>query len=478
MQLDWTRPLGFWRTEMLWRLFGLCVLLSFLHALGGFGDAVPWRFVPYSVYLCCAAALYLIFFGPSLLRLLFLMLCLFAYFIPVMTEWVWFQLSEEFGLFLALPVLGFLFAAVVQLRDGNRQEEDSMQVLLFRWAALLVLTFACLHKINADFFDPKVSCGVLLPQQLPQWWALPFPRWMQHAPPFASMLLEGLIPFFLVVYPAAGLILGYAFLGLVGMIGPAPFTLTVMTCASAFLHEEDGQTIREGIKRSRLTLAAIALLLLAFSWKTYRGPQWWAEMALYQVTVFFLFCGVFFAVRRSRPRATVRFLGGLPLFPSQMLLRGMVVFLILGGLINGLTPYLGWKYRLSFAMLSNLRADQTRWNSYVFPKALYTRKHDPFIRILDIEMSHEDRDKLTALPDPYQRAVFPGLFSPMSLLDRLNNLKEAGIHVKVSAQFQNEKQIFEDAAFNETCRAWVAQKPQNKWFQEWLTLQGPQPCIH
>ncbi len=478
MQLHWTRPLGAWRSGFLWRLFGICVLLSFLHALGGFGDSVPWRFVPSSVYLSCAAALLLVCLGPSLLRLILLTLCLLAYFIPVMTEWVWFQLSEEFGLFLVLPVLGFLLTATVQLRNGTRDEEEAMQVLLFRWAALLVLTFACLHKINADFFDPKVSCGVLLPQQLSQWWAVPFPKVILQAPPLASMLLEGLIPFFLILYPALGLILGYAFLGLVGMIGPAPFTLTVMTLISAFFDDKDGEAMAQGMRRHRNILAVLMLLLLALSWKTYRGPQWWAELALYQAAVFFLFCGTFFAVRRAPAGATIRFLGGLPLLPSQALLRGMMILLVMGGILNGLAPYLGWKYRLSFAMLSNLRADQTRWNSYIFPKAMALRQDDPFIRILNVDMTPEERAKLTALPDPYHHAVFPGLFSPMSLLDRLNTLKEAGIHMNVNAQFQDEKRLFEDAAFNEECRHWVAQKPQNKWFQEWLTAQGPQLCIH
>ena len=33
------------------------------------------------------------------------------------------------------------------------------------------------------------------------------------------------------------------------------------------------------------------------------------------------------------------------------------------GISNGMSPYLGLKYRLNFAMLSNLRVDEARWNS-------------------------------------------------------------------------------------------------------------------
>lgn len=46
----------------------------------------------------------------------------------------------------------------------------------------------------------------------------------------------------------------------------------------------------------------------------------------------------------------------------------MVVFLTACfWLLNGFAPYLSLKFNYSFAMLSNLRVDDARWNHLVIP---------------------------------------------------------------------------------------------------------------
>ena len=54
--------------------------------------------------------------------------------------------------------------------------------------------------------------------------------------------------------------------------------------------------------------------------------------------------------------------------------------------INGFAPYLGLKFNYSFAMLSNLRVDDARWNHLFVPKGLRISEHDDFIHVVHSEV--------------------------------------------------------------------------------------------
>ena len=62
--------------------------------------------------------------------------------------------------------------------------------------------------------------------------------------------------------------------------------------------------------------------------------------------------------------------------PSDGLSRGLACVSSLLFLANCLSPQLGLRHEYSFAMFSNLRADEHRWNSLVFPQRMSLFGHE------------------------------------------------------------------------------------------------------
>ncbi|MFY0534156.1 hypothetical protein [Nannocystis pusilla] len=161
----------------------------------------------------------------------------------------------------------------------------------------------------------------------------------------------------------------------------------------------DVAALAVALRRRGLWLALAGLVLLAISHSLYRGPNNWAIFAVFQVVLLLAAClaavglrdaaGAWsFAPRRSRLR--------LPGGPHH---RSFAVATIALLLALGSSPYLGLKYRYSFAMLSNLRVDDARWNSLVVPRQLRLTRHDPFVHVLRVEPALP-RDKSTSRSSP------------------------------------------------------------------------------
>ena len=143
-----------------------------------------------------------------------------------------------------------------------------------------------------------------------------------------------------------------------------------------------------------------------------------------------------------------------------------------------MSPYFGLKYRYSFAMLSNLRADTARWNSMVIPKWFYLRGHDPFIHVTRVEIDRYTQRSLSELETKRQHEMRPGLISPMSFKHRLQILKRLNAKASLEFTYRGVSYTYEDAANNAELDSWLAEIPDSKMFQEWLPAEGPQPCVH
>jgi hypothetical protein len=560
--------IGEWRTDLLWRFFGLVICQLGVLLLYETDTVEELLRFPVGLHLAIGCGLLLILFGARLLLLILTSIAMSVFLIPWTREVVERQVADEYILLMVLPAMGvcLTFISLLRKRFQNQRgfdldselngrnsphapvglpnlravrpptrratesigiwrsqsseartaddEIDSTHVALFRISILGAMFFAALHKLNYDFFDPTVSCAPELSKELAFWWRLPFPDAVLNAKPYQILLGEGLIPVLLLLYPRIGILFTTLFLGLIGHIGPTVFTMTMFMMACAFFRAEDGAVMLRGLKRCWSGLLTFTLVMSAISFKLFTGKRTWFEFHVYQVVIIILtFCVLYLLaadwnrLRRGlidqpsegspldferfghkpaafdpnrTPKETFRrffiHMGGL--LPSQKAVKIALICYALLLFLNGMSPYFGLKYRYSFAMLSNLRADDARWNSMVIPKWFYLRQHDPFIHVTRVETDRYTRRRLAKLEQKRKREMLPGLISPMSFKHRLDILKR--IHAKVDIEFtyRGDSYFYEDAANNEGLERWLGGIPDSKMFQEWLAGEGPQPCVH
>jgi len=265
-----------------------------------------------------------------------------------------------------------------------------------------------------------------------------------------------------------------AVMSLIGSLGATAFTMMIMVMSLSFLCDKDFEKIRYGMNRYGYFLIILAAYMISISYTSYRGDKPWYEFLIFQSTsltmAFWVLC---------------LFLNGIPKFripsllPKNKILKAALFVFIIAGIINGLSPYFGWKYRLSFAMLSNLRVDQTRWNHLFIPSSMSIRKYDPFIKVTGVFMDYKGTSALSALKKNYsKRGIYPGLFSPMSFKHRIKIFKQENAKVYIRLIYQGKTYKFADAVNNNQLYAFLKNIPDSKMFQEWLSVEGPQRCFH
>jgi len=472
-------PLGQWRSNLLWRLFGLaCLQLVILQ--GQHYSLLELNHFPKGYHCLFLSASLLILLGPSLSTLIFNGVSLYLFLTPIFIHTVELQLSEEYIILLTLPTMSFFLTGVCFLQTQGKMTEqfqrqvDVGNVLLFRISVLLVMSFAAFHKINADFLNPDFSCGLGLTKTFDTFWSWPIPAFIVKMPPVLTIISEALVPIFLYVYYPLGILYTLLLIGFIGHVGATVFTLIVMVMAFGFLCNKDIDKLRIGIERYGWVLIGIQLLMAVFSYRIYVGPKPWYEFFIFQsvlLTLCFLSVVLF-------SQGIVKF--RLPsLLPKNQGLKVVLIIFIIIGLVNGFAPYLGFKYRLSFAMLSNLRVDQTRWNHLWIPKGVFLPQSDPFVHVKKIKIDYQGIQTLESLRKKdkyYKGGIYPGLFSPMSLKYRLRFFK--GTYLTLVLSYKGKDYIFEDIYNNQKFQEWLEQLPDSKMIQEWLAIEGGQPCFH
>ncbi len=486
-------PLGKWRTDLLWRFFGLVIFQSIILQLTKIYTVKNFLSFPLGLKLSFLCGLLLLIFGPRLIILLATTISLYWYLVPFTSYRVELQVAEEYIILLALPTLGSLLIIASLIKktflswgsrpslldeDSLQNEIDTVQVCLFRWGAVIVMFFAAFHKLNQDFLNPLYSCGPGLAKILADLWRFPFPDWVLPSQPYQAILAEGLIPFLLLCFPYWGMPVTVLVMGYIGHAGATPFTLIVIVMACAFLQDEDREVIISALKRYGYMLLTLGLVLSAISFKVYTGEKTWFEFHVFQLVFLvlaFLLVNLLLVKRNEalKPLAGFQFL-----WPKDLLLRMMILIFLGAAVINGMAPYFGWKYRLSFAMLSNLRVDETRWNHLFIPRWFYLKRFDPFIRVQEVKIDAENQKKVRLLKEVYKQGIYPGLFSPMSFKYRLGIYNKLNALIDVTVDYHGKLYTFSDAAHNEDLYQWLKTIPDSKMFQEWLTLKGPQPCLH
>lgn len=462
----------------MWRLFGI-VLIQYVTIQAQDYNWAAFMGLPRGLHWTGLAGLMLALAGARLICLVIAAGVLLSYLVPIYTYVVTLQVSEEYLLFLCLPLTAILLSVIVMLtHTGNdargRETIDDAHCALFRLSAVMMMGFAAFHKINSDFLNPNVSCAAGLFANLSDWWNIPFVAVVQGTPLAMGIVTEALVPVLLLLCPPLGLIYTILLMAFIGLLGATAFTLIVIVMACGFFRHEDGALIAEGFAKYKWIIAGVAVVTAVTSYFSYSGQPHWFGFLLFQTTVLLVWFAAVLPVWKGVPW------GDFPrLFPGPNAVRFVLIVYFIAGVVNGLSPYFGWKYRSSFAMLSNLRVDRSRWNHLLVPESFFMREHDHFIRITKVDMNHVAYQRQQAMGRRVAKeGMLPGLVSPMSLALRLKRFNGEGIQVDLYLTYQGTDYIFEDATNNLYLKAWLADLPHNKLFQEWLVAEGPQPCYH
>jgi hypothetical protein len=126
-------------------------------------------------------------------------------------------------------------------------------------------------------------------------------------------------------------------------------------------------------------------------------------------------------------------------------------------------------------MFSNLRVDDDRWNSFLLPRALDMRDHDPYVRVTSVKLERASHDAAARPP----RALEPGLYTPLRLVQYLESMRRRGMKADIELAFAGESRRFRDALQSLELAAWIEQMDvRDRLWQPELPLGERQPCIH
>jgi hypothetical protein len=245
----------------------------------------------------------------------------------------------------------------------------------------LLYFFAFFHKLNAAYFNPKVSCPAVMlaevGQRIP---VIPTGPVAQTGVIYGTLLAELLIPILLMRPETrlAGLLVGIGFHTLLALhthVGIYSFSVTMIALFALFLPESWVARLRfpRGVQIG-LRLAAVVAAVLFGAWCVRHwlaeGATWnWGRPAfrvgvvatlVYAVSAFGLvlwlgrrfgreLAGALPGEWRRSPGRSV-----LWLFPAMLVLLGM-------------QPYLGLRTLMCFSMFSNLQTEGGRSNHLLMP---------------------------------------------------------------------------------------------------------------
>jgi hypothetical protein len=272
-----------------------------------------------------------------------------------------------------------------------------MILVPLRWNVLFMYGWATLHKLNTDFLNPDTSCVSLLMYDA-RHRSLVFslfhpPAWMLQAGIHGTLVIEAVIPLFLVFRRTRsfGLLLAFGFHSLLSF-GPRngfyAFSVVAFPLLFAFVDPGWGARLEQQMARlvwpqpgdwrgwlGRLSALLVLALLSVFSRRLGISrvcPAWFTYDALLLAFVF--------SDWRNSGRQALATREPHPLAVSNLSL------LCLSGLffLNGLSPYLGLKTETSFAMYSNLRTEGNRPNHLFFPgwMSIFPEQQD-LVEVLD-----------------------------------------------------------------------------------------------
>jgi hypothetical protein len=287
--------------------------------------------------------------------------------------------NEIMGVFFSLTVL--VASAPLVIRHRFRVWDIDRDVLFDaiagpgRWLLAIMYFYGVYHKINADFLNPEVSCGVVLYRALVAPFGLDNWAFGQWSAIWATFVIEtaAMILLFTPRYKKIGFIIGVPFHIIIGWSGYGyymDFSTIVMATYALFLpaaapkaflataarwagSEERALTYMRG-----LTIAAVLVMLLYIAMVDgWRGlnPNWRTFVHIFTIyaLLFYAFV-VCFVPWHSEDN--------LPVFNFR---PRFAAFLPILFFINGASPYLGLKTENTISMFSNLHTEGRETNHLI-----------------------------------------------------------------------------------------------------------------
>lgn len=238
---------------------------------------------------------------------------------------------------------------------------------------LVVYAWACLHKLNASFFDPRVSCAGDITTRVTSLFGIstPPPDSVILVLAVATIAIEAAIPMLLAVrgWRPYGLAAGVGFhviLGAGGFEDFATFAFAVYILMMADVVPHVPNRERWAARAlaawgAHMILAEIDALLMP----TIGGhlPGYDQLRVFTWVAGALALMGPLVATSLAQPERDA-----LRLWPVR---SAWVLVLPLVAVLNGMAPYLGLKTVATFSMFSNLRTEDGRSNSLLTPGASF-----------------------------------------------------------------------------------------------------------
>ncbi|HEY5645023.1 MAG TPA: hypothetical protein VIS76_03695 [Pseudomonadales bacterium] len=260
-----------------------------------------------------------------------------------------------------------------------------------RWILLGFYSWAAFNKLNAGFFDPDVSCGVVYANQ-----------WLEAAGlgAFAagglvglgvaagSALIELAVPVLLAIPRTRrwGVLLGFVFHGVISLdFGQHfyDFTALLLAMFTLFLPDDVLAALERRItapRRTQMLIAAVPALLVLVS----LGPMnaatvWLLTKGVFIVWIPFLLWALVSTHQQMRRRGDL----DVDLRLRDPIAIGLVAIVV----FNGLTPHLELKTGYGWNMYANLVTAQGESNHFVIRRTLPLT--DVQERLAEVEQSND-----------------------------------------------------------------------------------------
>jgi hypothetical protein len=343
----------------------------------------------------------------------------------------------------------FVVAAGLLCRHQERHFFGAVRLL-----TLGVYAAAIFHKMNADFFDPAVSCASGGLVVLSEMWSLPLaPDFMAPVWPYAFAASEfSLVMLFIarprVALPLAGLI----HIPLTIIFAPS-FAWVMIPGWIAFMREEDLKAWATIGRTRRVPIIALGFAGFGMGLAFYFQDHWvlYPAWQLKELALWILAAGLI-TMSLQGPRIH----RGAWSEPT-----GKVAWVLFALFIaNAATPYFGVQFHHAGAMLSNLRIDEGCWNHLLVPESVRVR--DPYIRVDAPEANGEVRAEFEA-----------ALWNDSSLRAAVHRrCAQSPGPLPLTIRAGGETRTLDDACAVELSRGRVG------LFQTNLERECPQECVH
>jgi hypothetical protein len=488
---------GRFRTALLCHTYGLVLLSLQWHKLTSF-DLDRWFAGTWNLPVAIVAFSFLIFGSRVFVLVASTPVMLFAIHERLTTPAIFSQVADEYLVYALQPLL-IVAAAMAGGWDARKRashlrsavtgpEADEAVVWTMRILVVMAMFFAGFHKINADFLDDSISCHRLA-YQIPRFWSTPFEISRLTRP---SHIIAGEIgaAFLLILSPRLGILLVAALVTGFAHIGPVAFATSCLSLSLAFLRAGDLPNIKKVFRHAWATILILCAATLWVSRVSFKGgPYKWSHFALFEV---FLVIVVFTVIaliaidlknaarllrKRRIPLAGRLFVARSSYRPigraSLAYCVGVLGFLF----FMGMSTYTGTKFRFGFAMLSNLRADEWRFNHLIVPRSVMVTHDQPFVFVSESIVSEEHRARAKrARLKPMSNKLIAAWF----LEEQLRIARKHRVRIDLTIQRRDGSSYrVENAPYDEELHQDISDKLMpSRLFQKLVSPSGPQSCVH